>query len=302
MKYLFIFFFALTAQAGQETRNGAGAAEQNFYYALNILKPLYKICLSSPKCLEESGQKGILKLIYENMDQELKNTQLLSFGSAAKNPELYTIDGEIKIAQTGLNIGSKIYINSDMIYTRTTGTLPIPYSVGQAISVLTHELAHHVPIMGQHEYLDNLGARLRVFYESNNQTIIKDNFLNTYTAADVSLSVFHESDQQSFLWLNVDDVVYDINEELKNKLKCRDGFALKSYRIGRLTWDDEEWGQRRSDEVIYPLDAQVVLSCAYNAERISTRYRIRILFHFIQPYWGKLSYQSGQIILEQKEF
>jgi hypothetical protein len=304
-KFLIIsMLFVSSTFAGQETRNGAGAAEQNFAYALTILKSLYKSCLNSNNCISDFGQKAVLTLIYRDISHEGAQLPPLDFDRSRLQLEDFIVDGQERIAFTDMIPGAKIYINRNLIYRKSAAGLLIPYSIGEAISLLTHELGHQaLPTFTNHAYLDLIGAQVRAFYERENPRVIKDDFLNSFTATNVYLSLYHEDEEKSHVWLNIDDAVFDITEEIKSKLSCNiPHHSLESYRVGRLSWGDEELG-RNYPEIIYPLNGQILLNChRKDGAMIKVRLYLRLKFHFLQQDLGRLLYEPGKIEVETRLF
>lgn len=290
---------------GQETQNGGGAAEQNFAYALAILKPLLKMCeAASSVCVSSYQQRALVLKIYASLDQELENDVLLRFESGKTNPAKFQLDGQVRIASTGLSIGSTIYINRDLIY-RQNGAQVIPYTVNEALGVLVHELGHHQGVL-DHDVLDILGGKVRSFFELKQDRLTIDTFSDYFNEANISLSVFHTRQQikphahASLFWLNVGDRVFDINDEIESKLKCPVIPGSINNELVGFRFSNMHWGDRSEDlmefgaYLLYPLEALVWLECKVTYESgnpyyLANRYRARMLFPF-QPAGHSLSY------------
>lgn len=240
---------AISWARGGETQNGAGAAEQNFAYALTLLKPLYQQCLATESCLRMPAQKAILQTIYENMDEDLKNGSPLRF--IPGDPKKFKIDGQIRIAYTDIKVGSLIFINQDLIYSQKNGKV-IPYTVSEAIAVLTHEFGHHVPVLGNHEFLDSVGANVRAFFEQERQIITREKFLDNLSSDTIiSLSALHSvnenQDESTKVWLNVDDQIFNIDKEIQRQLHCVGHKDVKDITVTGARFFNLHWGESQKN-------------------------------------------------------
>lgn len=312
MKKLFMTLSLVTLMAtaswgrGGETQNGAGAAEQNFAYALTLLKPLYRECLASESCLRIPAQKAVLKMIYENVDGELKSGSPLRFIPGADS---FKIDGQVRIAFTDLQVGALIFINQDLIYSNRNGQV-VPYSVSEAISVLTHELGHHVPLLGEHDFLDSLGAQVRAYFEQERQEVIRETFLDTFSSSKISLSLLHSSNSRitEKTWLNVDGVIHNTDEILKGLncvgLQAIENMSVKSARLFDMRWSEEmkSLGEGRQE---LSVEGQALVNCAGKYFYGAVRYRVKIVFVFDQVVNGlamKFVYEPHSVRVEAKEY
>jgi hypothetical protein len=257
-----------SAREGGETQNGGGAAEQNFGYALAILKPLYEMCLSEGNCVRSDSQAVILNGILNHLDEELRADTILRFESGATDPERFFLDGQVRIAVTGLTVGSPIYVNRDLIY-RRDGASVTPYAVSEAVGVLTHELGHHQGIT-DHDTLDVLAGNVRAFFESSQDHLRLDTFTDFFDEAHVVLNVFHTRDDaapyahRSHFWLSVDSRVFDLNAEIQKKLRCPEpGMRLAGFRFSHMGWGDASVVS--NGRLTIPLDARVWIECAGSA-------------------------------------
>jgi hypothetical protein len=295
---------SVTAFAGGETQNGGGAAEQNFAYAFSILSPLYKMCLATDQCVSNAAQKKILQAISDHLGVEQAVADLIRFDSGKANPARFLLNGQMRIAETSLTYGSPIYVNRDMIY-RHNGDDVTPYSVSEAVGVLTHELGHHTGEK-DHDILDLLGGGVRAFFELQQDRVRLDTFTDPWDLADVALNAFHVRQEmapfayRSLMWLSVGDKVYDLNDEVKNKLKCPKGDngagTLLGYRLSHLRWNDA--GPYLNGIVQIPLEGQVWIECSANADGtgvLDTRqFKVTILFPFT-PRDQRLDYRENAL-------
>jgi hypothetical protein len=285
---------------GQETQNGGGAAEQTFAYALTVLKPLYQMCLAVDDCVKVKEQRAILQKIHDSMDQELASPALLRF-AATWWPE-FMRDGQVRVAVTGSKVGDTIYLNRDLIYSRR-GTALIPYSVSEALSLLTHELGHH---QGEkdHELLDMLGANVRAFFDQSKETLVLDLFANRFASSDIRLNVFHT--RQTFtpyaytsaFWLSVGESFFDLNPDIKRQMSCDAAIASVPTKLNGFRFFQMHWGERvglPNGRIQYPVEAKVWVECAVSFPDGHTSYmaiphRARLFLDFIPVGDGNLIY------------
>lgn len=290
---------------GQETQNGGGAAEQNFAYALTILSPVYKMCLSISHCVKNEDQRKILEKIHSSLSRELANPMLLRFLPGEWKD--FFRDGQVRVAVTGSQVGSTIYLNRNLIY-RKEGDDIVPYSLGEAIGLLTHELGHHQG-EGNHDLLDLLGANVRAFYESKKETHTVDNFAGHFMNAVIRLEAFHFRDAEapyafhSKFWLYAGSRYFDLNEDVRRQMSCPavggSKQTLRGYRFYQMHW--EEPVTLKSGRIQYPLSARLLVQCEFEtpggkSEYISLPHRARITFDFL-PIESLLFYFNGSLKL-----
>lgn len=137
-------------------------AEEWLRFYFELAPRLIKICLQDSRCLESEDDRGLLFLISQSLDLEPAANKVLRFDSATRNPSLFTIDGVVKSAVTGLRPGDPIYFNLDHIYTiennRENAIAP-----DLILALLIHELGHHTGSV-DHKALDLLGSKLAFFF------------------------------------------------------------------------------------------------------------------------------------------
>lgn len=309
-----LLFTALNAHAakiisidGQETQNGGGAAEQTFAYALTKLKVVYRMCLAVDDCVRVKEQREILAKIHASIDQELANPGLIRF-KASWWPD-FMRDGQMRVAVTGSKVGDTIYLNRDMIYTRR-GEALVPYTMGEAISLLTHELGHH---QGEkdHDLLDQLGANVRAFFESESETIVMDPFTNRYPGFDIRLNAFHTRQpafpyaHESIFLLSVGEAFFDLNPDIWPQMSCSAIAPMPAqvagFRFFQMHWSDQVTVE--GDRVRYLLEAKVWVECIarYNDGHISHMaipHRARLFLDFMPFENGSLVYVDHSLRLE----
>jgi hypothetical protein len=158
----------------------------------------------------------------------------LEFKSERDNPGFFFLDGQVRIAKTGSNLGDVIYINTDMAEANNV-------DISEAIAVLAHELAHHIGIE-DHQRLDRFGAKLVAYLNKFKNSALE--IIPGAAGGDqaVELFVFNLGNAESgdlvgllsdgnttiILWDGFDYI--DLTKDLQPKL-CDDGFRLKSFNI-----------------------------------------------------------------------
>jgi hypothetical protein len=131
-------------KGGDGTGNGGGLAEKNVVYAYVHLEDYLKGCVSSSECGLNSSENRLVQGLLSSLDEEQSVPDQLEFHSESEPGyrDFFLIDGQVKVARTGSEIGSTIYFNLDLIYTRASGRLE-PMGIAEAAGILTHELGHH---------------------------------------------------------------------------------------------------------------------------------------------------------------
>jgi hypothetical protein len=163
---------------GDWVGNGASYSENLTTFVFENLEHYVLICVNDTQCQTEMNtvsnthpetQKlpDLLKTLYKNiLEEKLLTHKLLIF---APQSRLFVIDGSIKIAITGLHPGDPIYINKDILNNLEKNGNPISFF--QIVSILTHEIGHHLGIK-DHNLLDKLGAII------GNQSRFKSELIN----------------------------------------------------------------------------------------------------------------------------
>ena len=107
---------ASLALAGDHINNGAGLAERNVLFAYANLEKYIGLCLDFPSCRITPYERGLLERIRNAMPTERAAPEQIRFLSEREHPGTFIIDGEMKIAKTGSQVGSAIYMNLDLLY------------------------------------------------------------------------------------------------------------------------------------------------------------------------------------------
>lgn len=152
------------ARGGDLINNGGGIAEKNVLIAYERLGQYIQQCLNSQRCKVDQEQRLLLVNILEGLVLERGNGNQIIFASEKSQPGTFIIDDKIKIAKTGSAIGSPIYINVDLLYSRDEIGNYVPVSVNEAVAILIHEMGHHY---GDHSHgqLDLIGIRVGLHLE-----------------------------------------------------------------------------------------------------------------------------------------
>lgn len=201
---------------GGFVNNGGGLAEKNVIYAYEKLDTYIQVCLSSDSCKLTAEQSGLLAKIFNTLPQERQSKQL-SFGSEKKNPGSFMIDGIVRVARTGDAVGSPIFINSDLLYTRGEGNTYDPVSIPEAVAILIHEMGHHHGYHN-HEELDLLGVRVSL--------LLQQKFISTplipWSPNEISASVLNTGLSEGFpqVLLTVGDEVIDVSDIYAREVHC----------------------------------------------------------------------------------
>jgi hypothetical protein len=108
---------------------------------------------------KESGltdlDRGLLSKIAESLPKERSlNPGMLTF---LPESSFFIIEGQVKVAVTGLNHGDPIYINRDRLQRFDGQNRLVDMSLLETVAILVHEFGHHQGVR-DHSYLDRLGA------------------------------------------------------------------------------------------------------------------------------------------------
>ncbi len=248
---------------GTVVGNGGGLSEQNFNFAFASLERLYEICAASlPSCLNDKHERDVFEMIRKALPLERKAGLALNFISGTAHPERFRIDGQMRLAVTNSRVGDVIDVNTDMLYAMNAeGHVQSVVDVGTAVSILTHELGHHQGIL-DHQLLDLIGAKVRVFAMTEADILKVDTYGDTYDMqipATVAVYAFHSNvvpdddmqGSQSRLGLSDGVGFYELNSLVEKNLKCPvAGGAEQSvigYRFYKMRWttrDDSRAGWR----------------------------------------------------------
>jgi hypothetical protein len=204
------------AQAGGDyIGNGGGLAEKNIFFAFMNVDRYARLCLDVRSCRLTEAERVILADIMEAMKQERK-VNPIQFASEKKQPGFFILNGEMKLAKTGSKVGSPIFVNRDMLYTRSSlGTIHA-MSIADALAMLVHEIGHHVSD-ASHEALDLLGVKVSMFLQNQIQTtpLLPWN-------DQISATIVQPQAAQAFpqILLNVSDEILDLSKAFQDSVFC----------------------------------------------------------------------------------
>jgi len=216
---LTLFSTQLWALGGDLVNNGGGIAEKNILYAYEKIDTYVVLCLKSTACKLDDQQKTILQQIYNGLSQEKQvNAQSpqIIFDSEKKNPGTFMIDGNVRVAKTGSTIGSPIYINVDLLYSKNDSGGYDAVTLPEAVAILVHEFGHHYGNY-THEALDLIGVRVSLLMQ---QKLIMTPMLPW--DSNISASVYNPNFGNSFpqVLLNIGKDVIDVSIAFANEVHC----------------------------------------------------------------------------------
>ncbi len=205
---------------GDHVNNGGGLGEKNVIYAYEKLESYIRLCLKAESCKLSDSQKEILSKIALGLNQDKSPTQL-SFMSEQNQPGQFLIDGNVRVAKTGRDIGSPIIVNIDMLYTRSVSGVYEAVTVPEAVAILVHEFGHHYGHYS-HDELDFLGVRVSLFL----QTQVISTPLVPWKS-DISMVVINHDDLGLFpeVLLYVGSDIIDVSAVYQAAVRC-EGFKL----------------------------------------------------------------------------
>lgn len=212
-----LLFITTFAHAGGDlVNNGGGIAEKNVLYAYQKLDTYIKLCLSSDFCKIDKQQKSILEKINEGLPLERQNLNQIQFASEKSSPGFFIIDGEVKVAKTGSQIGSPIFINTDLLYTKNELGFYIPLNISECVAILAHELGHHYGNYS-HTDLDLTGVRVALMlqHKTYNTPLLP-------WSEQISATIINPNVDTSYpdILIYVEDQAFDISQQFRDAVFC----------------------------------------------------------------------------------
>lgn len=226
--------------------------EQIFTFIYKNLEFILPICLTESECTLSTDETELVKKIVANLSSEVDK---LSFDSGKKNPSLFLKDGNVRIAVTGDNVGSPIFINLDLAFSR--GKFGNTHSLGleRIVAILVHELGHHHGWMN-HSLLDQLGLKIGMYFltrfemteiagESNQDPDLRP--LELYLGVLQLPFESKSSDElknpsKSLLWIFDETQALDITNQIVDQLKCPINSSNKAPKMMRsFNWEAIAW-------------------------------------------------------------
>lgn len=306
-----IVLIASIAHAGGDLiNNGGGIAEKNVLYAYQKLDNYIKLCLSSDLCKVNTLQRSILQKINEGMAQERQNLEQIQFDSEKANPGFFIIDGEVKVAKTGGLIGSPIFINTDLLYTRNELGFFIPLSISESVAILVHELGHHYGIYA-HTDLDLTGVRVALMLQHK-----------TYStpllpwSEQISAVIINRDVDTSYpdILLYVEDQAFDLSQQFKDAVFCPKFFIpipflpdipLSTKKPVSTLAHNVHWSKLATNgsTALLSIRADLAHKCqdADNNSVRSQDFLIKIDFSLTMGPFGKWTLDNNSIKLEQSK-
>lgn len=207
--------------------------------------PLFlELCIEDSRCDLTDRELSLAKKIHANMSQEATPQKILRYDSSRRNPSLFLVDGVIKSAVTGLNVGDPIYFNLEFLYEFSSSNELSPISSYIPFALLLHELGHHTGET-DHQFLDIFSEKIANYYEAN--------FPYGEYAEEIDFSWFHKPGLFRSLLIQpslgagqeaktkvvlADELQFvDMNKTLESVFVCPAGKKLVSYRVNSVRWN-----------------------------------------------------------------
>jgi hypothetical protein len=214
--FIALCFGSSAVAGGDLINNGGGIAEKNVLYAYDKLDNFVHLCLKSDVCKLTENQKVILQKISDGLPEEKKSVKQITMASERRTPGFFMIDGNVRVAKTGSAVGSSIFINVDLLYTKDENGNIEPVTVPEAVAILIHELGHHYGNYS-HEELDLVAIKVSLLLQKELITTPLLPWSN-----EVSVAVFNPKKLTAFpmLILNVGDEIIDVSQLYENTVRC----------------------------------------------------------------------------------
>ncbi|MEQ1879274.1 MAG: hypothetical protein ABL958_21745, partial [Bdellovibrionia bacterium] len=185
-------------------------------YAFTELPRFADLCLNSEACNLTADERELLTKIKTSHEQEKAVKEPLKFLSEKKQPGFFIIDGQVKIAKTGNNVGDTIYFNTDLLYPKNSLGQIEAFSIADGLAHLLHELGHHQGSKS-HTELDLLGVKV---------SMILNRYIQTTPllphSQEVSAVAINDRSGRGFpqILLYVFGEVINISEDFEKTVKC----------------------------------------------------------------------------------
>lgn len=235
---------------------------QLYPFVFKQLGQIYTMCLHDSSCFLLPAETTLLKKLQDAHPTELKANALF-FESGKVRPDLFTLDGNIRIAVTGSQIGSPIYINLDLAYPKDKNGQSYSLGLDRIVAILTHELGHHHE-MQNHTQLDQLGLKVGKYFLAQLQFLSiagNDNQDPQYRPYEIYLvsiqkpfvdvpSSIKPSASDTLLWIFDEFTATDITEQFAAQVRCphHEGAEL-STTLRFLNWETVTWRFGKQSEM-----------------------------------------------------
>lgn len=215
--FLIFLFQGIAFAGGSVIGNGAGIVENSFQFAYQNLHATFSECITQAKCELTEAETELVRKMRKVIDINRSNENRILFVTEKDLPGFFnTGDNEShRIAKTGLDATSPIYVNLDLVYS-PGGTPAFDYAT--ITSILVHELGHQTGETN-HAKLDIVGSKIKknilkkvqdhraeLSYEEIEVSIVNRSF--PFRASDITIS-----------WQNVGSTV--VTGKALELVKCK---------------------------------------------------------------------------------
>ena len=217
-------------------------AKTRFVLGLNHVGRFLFSCLAnSAECQFTTRENRLAHAIERGRltDRMSANPTEIVFLSEREQPGTFQLDGQVRIAKTGNDVGDDIYVNIDLIVIEGAEGKPEAMSFAQVFAVLVHELGHHhhnvLDTVPTHEELDTLGNKVRSYVEANTRTTYISHqwpALNQDSGEFVQLEVIEsrgsqgQMADQSHLFVTGPFGVVDMSDLVVGRTQCPRAYYL----------------------------------------------------------------------------
>lgn len=237
--FLFLGLLAFSATGwADRVGNGGGFAEQNFVQAEQTFKVNLEAFLATSKRSTKSPEIILVQKLLASWAQERLAfpASQIKFLSGKLNPDIFSEPDSQRIWATNAEIGSPIYINTDLINSKKNG-LPVPISVNEAFYVLFISYGWHQKNFDEF-YLDGLARAIAkrpywTFY-GYNQDFLRDDYvsaefwLSFLFAKLPSILQFCLQNQDCLPDIDQRQVIQTILQNMSAELNFKNGLRFES--------------------------------------------------------------------------
>lgn len=216
-KMTFILVLITTSLfAGDRVGNGAGLAESHVFHAYLNLSTYIGYCLNNPSCNLQDDERSLLKQIKTSLPREYETENQVQIIDKEKGSDFFTIEGFIRIAKTGDNIGDPIFVNKKLLYNKSVYGNQTPISLQDAIALMVHEMGHHHQELN-HDKLDLLGTKVARVLNGRAQAVSFFPHDDSITATVVN---GNRTNLNSELLIFANGEWFDASTILSDKIQC----------------------------------------------------------------------------------
>lgn len=236
-RFIFItcIFSSISWGGADWVGNGASLSENRILMAFGNIENYIEATLKDPTLNIDRDQFDILSKMLETIPHEKRmNPNMIQFSNES---ERFFIDGQVKVAFTGLSLGSTILINKKLLSYQNNEHQYEEISLLQALSLLVHEFGHHQGIT-DHTFLDQLGALVA------NRTRFEEKwFILSPERASLGAQLFSPAKElktSSALYLVNLNWYMDITEKILSLHLCENynlGIELRALQVWNIYWE-----------------------------------------------------------------